>query len=209
MNDDSDVSEYVDESDRQPANRRARSKAVKPGKSNHAIIKREASRGSSPERTDWINQDGSTDTATPKSKSDVLRSYRDLLNSNIAEVLEPNENPKSEPLPPSQIGSSFWISNEKHRLFAAIQSHGSGNLQALAVAVGTKAEPEIKAYILLLQEGVQELDVKSAQQFGPADVSAAVETRPDLLEAEELLATKIEEKARAVEEFREKQQWGE
>ena len=112
-------------------------------------------------------------------------------------------------MPPSQIGTSFWTTSEKHRLFAAIQSHGPGNLQALALAVNTKSEPEIKSYILLLQEGVRELDAKATQQFGPADVSAALETEPELLKAEELLATAVEERARAVEETREKQQWGE
>lgn len=208
MNDDSDVSEYVDESDRQPAGRKTRPRAKKSGegRSKHVNVKREASRGSSVERE---NLDGAVNAAPSKVKSDVLRSYRDLLNSNIAEVLEPTETSGTDALPPSQIGVSFWTSNEKHQLFSAIQSHGPGNLQALAAAVGTKAEPEIKAYVLLLQEGVRELEAKSTQQFGPADVSAAVETEPSLLEAEELLATAIEERARAVEEAREKQQWGE
>jgi RNA polymerase I-specific transcription initiation factor RRN5 len=208
MNNDSDVSEYVDESDRQPVGRNARPRATKSGKvsSKNADIKQEASRGSSAERE---NRDGAVNATPQKVKSDILRSYRDLLNSNIAEVLDPAGNSGTDALPPSQIGTSFWTSNEKHRLFSAIQSHGPGNLQALAMTVGTKAEPEIKAYILLLQEGVRELDAKSTQQFGPADVSIAVETEPDLLEAEELLATAIEERARAVEEAREKQQWGE
>lgn len=208
MNDDSDVSEYVDESDRQPIRRKARSKAPQSGKSRSRLssIKREASRGSSAE-PDHFN--GTGNAASQKVKSDLLRSYRDLLNSNIAEVLNPTESTVYDALPPSQIGTSFWTSKEKDRLFAAIHSHGPGDLQALALAVGTKAEPEIKAYILLLQEGVRELEAKTTQQFGPADFPAAVETEPELLEAEELLATAIEERARVVEEAKEKQQWGE
>lgn len=211
MNDDSDVSEYVDESDRQPAKSKAKSKSVVPkrSRSKHANVKREGSRESSTERGNETNQDGSNTAAPHKVKSDILRSYRDLLNSNIAEVLEPTGNSGTDTLPPSQIGTSFWTSDEKHQLFTAIQSYGPGNLLALAMAIGTKSEPEIKAYILLLQEGVRELDTKSAQQFGPADVSAAVETESDLLEAEELLATTIEERSRAVEEAKEKQKWGE
>jgi len=160
MNDDSDVSEYVDESDRQPVRGKARSKAPNSGKgrSKNGNIKREASRDPSAESEDL---NGTVNAASQKVKSDILRSYRDLLNSNIAEVLEPTENSESDSLPPSQIGTSFWTSKEKDRLFAAIQSHGPGNLQALALAVGTKSEPEIKAYILLLQEGVRELDAKA------------------------------------------------
>lgn len=212
MNDDSDVSEYVDESDRQPAKSKAKSKAVVPkrSRSKHANVKREGSRESSTEQCNQANQDGSSNNAVAqKVKSDILRSYRDLLNSNIAEVLEPIGNTGTDALPPSQIGTSFWTSKEKERLFAATQLHGPGDLQALALAVGTKAEPEIKAYILLLQEGVKELEAKATQQFGPEDVIAAVETEPDLLEAEELLATTIEERSRAVEEAKEKQRWGE
>ena len=156
MNDDSDVSEYVDESDRQPVRSKARSKAPKSGKgrSKNTNIRREASRGPSAESADL---NGTVNAAFPKIKSDILRSYRDLLNSSILEVLEPIENSGSDALPPSQIGTSFWTSKEKDRLFAAIQSHGPGNLQALALAVNTKSEPEIKSYILLLQEGVREL----------------------------------------------------
>ena len=208
MNDDSDVSEYVDDSDRQPIGRKAKPKDVKSGKthSRHVSIKRETSRALSAERE---IPDGNVKAAPPKVKREIIRSYRDLLNANIAAVLEPAKTFESDALPPSQIGTSFWTTDEKHRLFAAIQSHGPGDLLAHATAVGTKAEPEIKAYILLLQEGVRELDAKATQQFGHAEFAAAVETKPDLMEAEELLATVIGDRARAAEEAKEKQRWGE
>ena len=208
MNDDSDVSEYVDESDLQPVPRKAKAKVPKPGRgrSTNDSIKREGSRGSSVESEDL---NGTVNAASHKVKSDIIRSYRNLLNSRIVEVLEPTEASGTDALPPSQIGTSFWTSSEKHRLFAAIQSLGPGNLQALATAIGTKAEPEIKAYILLLQEGVRELETKTVQQFGPGDVSAAIETEPDSLKAEELVATAIEKRSRTIEEAIEKKQWGE
>ena len=208
MNDDSDVSEYVDESDLQPVPRKAKAKVPKSGKdrSRNDRIKREGSRGSSVESEDL---NGTVNAASHKVKSDIIRSYRNLLNSRIVEVLEPTEASGTDALPPSQIGTSFWTSSEKHRLFAAIQSLGPGNLQALATAIGTKAEPEIKAYILLLQEGVRELETKTVQQFGPGDVSAAIETEPDSLKAEELVATAIEKRSRTIEEAIEKKQWGE
>jgi RNA polymerase I-specific transcription initiation factor RRN5 len=211
MNDDSDVSEYIDHSDHEPNARKARSKATGAGKSRpkHGGITRESSRVPSAEYANLVNQDDTANDVTSKVEINTLRSYRDLLNSNIAEVLQPAETSELEPLPPSQIGMSFWTSNEKHRFFAAIQLYGPGDFQALATAVGTKAKPEIKAYVLLLQEGIRELDIKATQQFGPADVPAAVETEPELLEAEETLAAALEEKARAVEVAREKQSWGE
>lgn len=68
MNDDSDVSEYVDESDRQPVRSEARSKAPKPGKgrSKNANIKREATRGPSAESEDL---NGTANAASQKSKA--------------------------------------------------------------------------------------------------------------------------------------------
>jgi RNA polymerase I-specific transcription initiation factor RRN5 len=211
MNDDSDVSEYVDDSDREPIGRKARSQTARTDKSRlrHASKKREASHVPPAERANQVNRDGTTNDVTSKVEINTLRSYRDLLNSNIAEVLQSAKEPEFEVLPPSQLGISFWTSNEKQQLFAAIRLHGAGDLQALATAVGTKAEPEIKAYILLLQEGVRELDTKATQQLGLTDIPAAVETRSDLLEAEETLATELEERARAIEVAKEEQLWGE
>lgn len=212
MNDDSDESEYVDDSEHRSVGRKTKAQTAKAkrGRSKIAAIKKESSsRESSAALDDQLESKGTKDAAAQNVKSDTLRSYRDLLNANIAEVLDSSENLGSDSLSPSQIGVSFWTSKEKDRLFAAIQSLGSGDLAALAAAVGTKAEPEIKAYILLLQEGVRELDAKATHQFGPADVHAAIETGSELLEAEEVLATAVEGKARAVEEAREKQKWGE
>lgn len=211
MNGDSDESEYVDDSDHKSAGRKSKAQTskAKRGRSTNAAIKQETSRGSSVAPDDQPASKGTKDAAAQKVKSDTLRFYRDLLNSNIAEVLQPSEILGSNSLTPSQIGVSFWTFKEKHRLFAAIQSHGPGDLQTIAAAIGTKAEPEIKAYILLLQDGVRELDTRATTQFGPADVDAAIETGPELLEAEEALATIVEERARAVEENGEKQRWGE
>lgn len=211
MNDDSDESEYVDDIEHESVDRKPRARAKKNDRkrSKNARIKREASRDSSAALEDQPGFKDTKNAATAKIKSDTLRAYRDLLNANIAEVLEPSGNFATDAFSPSQIGLSFWTSKEKHRILEAIRSRGPGDLSALASAVHTKAEPEIKAYILLLQEGVRELDAKATQQFGLADVPAAIETEPDLLEAEEALAVVVERRARAVEEAREKERLGE
>jgi RNA polymerase I-specific transcription initiation factor RRN5 len=211
MDDDSDESEYVDDIEHKSVGRKTRGQAKISTKERprHARVKREAPHDPSAALEDQPDSKGIKGAATQKPNPDALRSYRDLLNANIAEALAPREDVGPDALQPSQFGISFWTTKEKHRLFTAMNSHGPGDLPALATAIGTKSEPEIKAYILLLQEGVRELDAKVTQQFGPADVPSAIETSSDLLEAEESLAAVIEGRAKAVEEAGEKQKWGE
>jgi RNA polymerase I-specific transcription initiation factor RRN5 len=211
MNDDSDESEYVDDIEHKSVGRKARGKAKASSKERpkHARVKREAPQGSSAALEDQSDSKAIKIAATPKANPETLRSYCDLLNANTAEALVPSEDIGPNALQPSQIGVSFWTTKEKHNLFTVIQSHNPGDLAALSESIGTKAEPEIKAYILLLQEGVRELDAKATQQFGPADVPAAIETSCDLLGAEENLAAVVEGRTKAVEEAREKQKWGE
>jgi RNA polymerase I-specific transcription initiation factor RRN5 len=211
MNDDSDESEHVEDSERPSAGRQTRTIATKfSGKrSKNAHVIRTTPPNSIAALKNQSNSENIKTTAPQKIKSDTLRSYRDLLNSTISEVLGPNEDTGSDAFTPSQIGVSVWTSKEKHRLLAAVQSRGSGDLSALATAIGTKSEPEVRAYILLLQEGVRELDAKATQQFGLADVPAAVEIGAELLEVEEALAAVVEGRTRAVEEVKEEQRWGE
>ena len=214
MNGDSDGSEYVDNSEHESVGQRARGRSAKVNKIRlkNAGIKRETSPGSIVALEDFHNTNKTAkdaDGSAQKIQNEVLRSYRDFLNSTIQEVHGPIETAVSDALLPAQIGISFWTTKEKHRLFAAIQSHGPGDLAALATAVGTKAEAEIKAYIILLQEGVRELDASATRQFGPADVPAAIEIQPESLQVEETLAAAVESRARAAEEAREQQRWGE
>jgi RNA polymerase I-specific transcription initiation factor RRN5 len=209
MNDDSDESEYVDDTEHKSVGRKTRNQAKESSRrhSKNARVKQEASQDSALEHEP--NSKSVKTAAAQKPNPDALRSYRDLLNANIAEVLAPSEDVGRNALQSSQFGISFWTTKEKHRLFTAINSHGPGDLSALATAIGTKSEPEIKAYVLLLQEGVREVDAKATQQFGPADVPAAIETSSDLLEAEESLAAVVEGRTKAAEEAGEKQKRGE
>lgn len=146
----------------------------------------------------------------PKSKSHILRAYRDLLNLSIAEALDPDSGTDPDSLPSSQIGVSIWTSQEKHRFFSALPSCGPGNLPALSAAISTKSEPEVKAYILLLQAGVRELDAPGTrvEKFDLSDVPAAAEIGETPLNAEELLAEALEKRARDAEEDLEKTKWG-
>jgi hypothetical protein len=209
MNDDSDESEYVDDNASGSDTRNAGSKTQKAKrtlKKNYGI-KSEAAR-ESPARIEDHAEISLPGHHSTTSKS-VLRSYRDHLNSNILEITGNDADANQNRLEPSQIGASFWTTQEKHRFFAALQSRGPGDLLGLATAVGTKSEPEIKAYILLLQQGARELQAKSRVELASEDLPAAAEIGAECLEAEEAAAGALEAKARAAEEGKEKVRWSE
>lgn len=210
MNDDSDGSEYVDEEEGGFERGRTRGKSAKADKTSepHPGPKVEQSRQPSTASEKVLNAEQADGSTATKSTNTVLRAYRDLLNTNIADAFGPASYDTPNPHPPSQIGASVWSSEEKQRFFTALHSCGPGNLFALASTIGTKSEPEIKAYILLLQEGVRELDARSRQKWSLVDVPAAIEIGEECLELEEAIADAIEGRAKTAEEDREKQKWG-
>ena len=209
MNDDSDESEYVDDHASGSDTRNTRNKTAttrKPPKKSSSV-KPEVTRDPSAIAEEHAETSlPGHHSATTKS---VLRSYRDHLNSTILEIAGNERDAGHDHLDPSQIGASFWTTREKHQFWIALQSRGPGDLSALATAVGTKAEPEIKAYILLLQQGARELQAKSRLELASADLPAAAEISAECLQAEEAAAGVLEAKARAVEEEKEKVRWSE
>lgn len=210
MNDDSDESEYVDDN---ASGSDTRNAGVKTGKAKKTLkkasgVKAEVVRESPAvvEEHAEISLPGHHSTTTKS----VLRSYRDHLNSTILEITGNAADAKENRLEPSQIGASYWTTLEKHRFFAALQSRGPGDLLELAKAIGTKSEPEIKAYILLLQQGAKELQAKSRLELASADLpAAAAETGAECLQAEEAAADALEAKARVAEEEKERWRWSE
>jgi len=76
--------------------------------------------------------------------------------------------------------------------------------------VGTKSELEVKAYVLLLQAGVRELEAPGTRvdKFDLADVPAAAETGEETWRTEETLAEALEKRARDAEEVAEAKTWG-
>ncbi|KAK6438411.1 hypothetical protein LTR95_005381 [Oleoguttula sp. CCFEE 5521] len=101
--------------------------------------------------------------------------YRSLLNSHIREVNDGEQD--FDPLPSSQIGGSFWSSSEKSIFFEQLSRLGAGEVRQIADAVGSKSEPEVKAYLLLLDTGVRELEATSRPNdlFTHSEVPAAAE----------------------------------
>jgi RNA polymerase I-specific transcription initiation factor RRN5 len=209
MNDDSDESEYVDDNASGSDTRNAR---VKTGKVKKTLKKASGVKAEVVRESPAVVEEHA-ETSLPGHHStttkSVLRSYRDHLNSTILEITGNAADAKEDRLEPSQIGASYWTTLEKHRFFAALQSRGPGDLLELAKAIGTKSEPEINAYILLLQQGAKELQAKSRLELAPADLPAAAEIGAECLQAEEAAADALEAKARVAEEEKERLRWSE
>ncbi|KAK8188033.1 hypothetical protein HDK77DRAFT_55582, partial [Phyllosticta capitalensis] len=83
--------------------------------------------------------------------------YRDLYNADVEDAVDFLPVKKHGRPPPSQIGASFWTTAEKQRLFSALERYGRGQIQQLTSAIQTKSEPQVREYLLLLQQGAVEV----------------------------------------------------
>lgn len=107
----------------------------------------------------------------------LSNNYRDLLNADIEAL---HYRAQGAGLDVSQIGASRWSSHEKEALFQCLSSGGRQDLAALARAVRTKSEQEVRVYLILLQEGAIAQDaqrVRPQNQIAPmhAEIPAAIE----------------------------------
>lgn len=213
MNDNSDESEYVldNEHDLDEPDTRTRSSKARAPSAKHAHVKREVSREASVASEQSSKVARVKDSSIAKPKNATLRAYRDLLNSEIAEASGQVSHVKADALPPSQIGACFWTSQEKDKFFEALSCRGSGDLPCLSAAIGTKSQFEVKAYILLLEEGVRELDVagRAREKFELADAPVAAEISEECLEVEESIAKELDRRVQEREEAKEQERWGE
>lgn len=98
--------------------------------------------------------------------------YRELYNETVNEVIQVPPLDRQKLLSPSQIGVTWWSSEEKETFFTTLAKRGRGDLPGIASAIGTKNELEVHVYLKLLQNAVvhQNLHNRLNSLF---DVSAA------------------------------------
>lgn len=202
MEDDTDGSEYI------PEAKSPRIKATtRPTNASKQAARWQSSRHG-------VVQKVSSDANRKRSSSSGLkgrfsRGYLDLLNSEILD-LGHHQGADGEQLGASQIGASFWSSTEKDAFFHQLRISGSGDLKTLSEAIGTKSAPEVQAYLLLLQEGVRELEAS----FNPREVScsdnahAAWEVSVETEDAANLAADAIAERVERDGAVREREKYG-
>ncbi|KAK7725695.1 hypothetical protein SLS57_003761 [Botryosphaeria dothidea] len=87
--------------------------------------------------------------------------YRRFYNSTIADFSSFNPDGNTGRLESSQIGASTWTVPEKHRLFSAVDRYGKDDMPRITAIVRTKSEPEVREFLLLLQDAVVELHINS------------------------------------------------
>lgn len=202
MENDSDGSEYAPDDDPVETTKSAR-KATHGARAGtqHAGRPRAARR---------VSSSGSRQRSSSNGlKAHLSKRYLDLLNDDIAEINHGIGFDDGH-LAASQIGASYWSIAEKEACFRQLCLSGPGNLETLASAIGTKSAPEVQAYVLLLQEGVRELEnsSKASDRFTFEDVPAACEVSPECEDLATLAADAIAERVESDDAEKERETHG-
>lgn len=78
--------------------------------------------------------------------------YRELFNQDVDRIATRFEVDNTWRNQIKQIGASTWSSREQNVFFAALQRLGRDDVPGIAAAVTTKSLPEVRQYLLLLQQ---------------------------------------------------------
>lgn len=102
--------------------------------------------------------------------------YRGLFNETVNEVTL-GEIAKQESLPSSQIGATFWSTEDKELLFRTLARRGRHDLPRLAADIGSKSESEVFIYLEMLQKAAADEQIYEPKKKLPNafDVPAALE----------------------------------
>lgn len=152
------------------------------------------SRQSSQGKTSKSKDQQSRSTRSRQSIGALLtREYRDLLNDMVEDTSRHAAEPVS--LLSSQIGATFWSSDEKLMLFNLLPKARPGDILSLARAMPTKSEPEIQEYISLLHSGSASAIKDSVTPFKNAPIAfeIASDCEKFLDSAADALASRLEE----------------
>lgn len=131
--------------------------------------------------------------------------YRELLNLEINDAAHGEL--LHDPLEPSQVGSSIWTVEEKDLLFCSLARLGRDDVRGMSVQIGTKAEPEVQAYLQLLQANITERKKKSDRNFMIADLPAATEISEECCIVLERAGDALAARQEMAEEKVEKSKW--
>ena len=151
---------------------------------------------------------GAQPKAQPKRlKVREVEKYRKFFNQSLEETTE-RETPHQhgDDARPGVHGM-IWSVDEKDRLFSALGQKGRHHHKVLAAMVGTKSEPEVRAYVQLLQSVATKHDYSSLYRKGLFDVSsieAAADVDPACADALEVAADTLAAQQFSREELTEK-----
>ena len=103
--------------------------------------------------------------------------YRELYNEVVADAVKAGNRSAHGDLKRSQIGITTWSASEKSLFFDKLARRGRGDALGIAAGIDTKSEPEVQAYLLLLEETSTEQQIYSPNESLPGltEIPAAFE----------------------------------
>lgn len=141
-------------------------------------------------------------------KATYSDAYRDYYNDVVEELANPLLS-RTANLPSSEIGVIEWTPLEKEILFRRIATLGRDNIKAVAEAIRSKSETEVRQYLTLLDQGRAEGNVTlSLPVFSAADVPAAFEVSKQSEDVLEEYADGLAQYQRWSDQKREKKRHG-
>lgn len=115
--------------------------------------------------------------------------YRVLVNQETSRAASRFEVDDSVQHYSNQVGTSQWSSTEQAALFAALERLGRHDSAAISRAIGTKSEPEVRDFLLLLQDAASKHGhVKLTLRDIPAAIEIGQDCEQRLDEAGDALA---------------------
>jgi len=122
-------------------------------------------------------------------KGDFNEGYLELYNETVASAANRFDSDIPSDLPASQIGVIDWASEEKALFFAALDRLGRDDLPGISDAIGTKTIPEVRDFLLLLQDSSAEHETTEVTLLDiPPAAEISEECCQDLEKASEVLA---------------------
>jgi RNA polymerase I-specific transcription initiation factor RRN5 len=122
-----------------------------------------------------------SDRRPPKNYKDE---YRILYNETVRHIAARFIREDSSRYYPAQIGTVFWSAEEKEIFFSALERLGKDDLPGIAKAIGSKSIPEIRAFLILLQDAAKERQIahdssRKRSIVTDMDIPAALEVSPE------------------------------
>ncbi|KAL9056960.1 MAG: hypothetical protein Q9162_002626 [Coniocarpon cinnabarinum] len=92
-------------------------------------------------------------------RANYRNEYRLILNEEIVEAAKPfalDRHTDETEFPRAQVGLTYWTSQDKSRLYTALQRYGRHDIRKIANATHIKSELEVQQYLQLLSQGLRE-----------------------------------------------------
>ncbi|KAI1639862.1 hypothetical protein F4809DRAFT_48629 [Biscogniauxia mediterranea] len=136
--------------------------------------------------------------------------YLNLLNEDIRDAAAGIVHEGGAPLGHTQVGAVGWSAAEKAAFFAALGRLGQDDLAGIAARVRTKSEPEVRQYMMLLDDYDRDRradEVKRRRALPLADIPAAAEISQACCAALEEAADGVALRQERHEEALEQKRW--